>query len=140
MVEIIDHHRLGAITTLRPIRFFNDPVGATCTIIAMKFIEAGLTPSREIAGVLLCGILSDTLSLRMSTTTHQDKKAVKWLASLTGEDPEKLGVALLEAGMDLFRRAARYSPFPRHQDLHTLGKERADRAGDGAGICVEPVP
>ena len=101
VVEIIDHHRLGAITTLRPIRFFNDPVGATCTIIAMKFMEAGLTPSREIAGVLLCGILSDTLSLRMSTTTHQDKKAVKWLASLAGEDPEKLGVALLEAGMDL---------------------------------------
>jgi manganese-dependent inorganic pyrophosphatase len=101
VVEIIDHHRLGAITTLRPIRFFNDPVGATSTIIAMKFMEAGLTPAREIAGVLLCGILSDTLSLRMSTTTHQDKKAVTWLASIAGEDPEKLGVVLLEAGMDL---------------------------------------
>ncbi len=101
VVEIIDHHRLGAITTLRPIRFFNDPVGATSTIIAMKYREAGLTPSREIAGVLLCGILSDTLSLRMSTTTHQDKKAVSYLAPLAGEDPEKLGVALLERGMDL---------------------------------------
>ena len=101
VVEIIDHHRLGAITTLRPIRFFNDPVGATSTIIAMKYLEAGLVPSREIAGVLLCGILSDTLSLRMSTTTHQDKKAVKYLASLAGEDPEKLGVSLLEQGMDL---------------------------------------
>ena len=101
VVEIIDHHRLGAITTLRPIRFFNDPVGATSTIIAMKFLEAGLVPSREIAGVLLCGILSDTLSLRMSTTTHQDKKAVKYLASIVGEDPEKLGVSLLEQGMDL---------------------------------------
>ncbi len=51
VVEIIDHHRLGAITTLRPIRFFNDPVGATSTIIAMKYLEAGLVPSREIAGV-----------------------------------------------------------------------------------------
>jgi manganese-dependent inorganic pyrophosphatase len=101
VVEIIDHHRLGAITTLRPIRFFNDPVGATSTIIAMKFREAGLTPSREIAGILLCGILSDTLALRMSTTTHQDRKAVKYLAQITGEDPEKLGVALLEQGMDL---------------------------------------
>jgi len=101
VIEIIDHHRLGAITTLRPIRFFNDPVGATSTIIAMKFLEAGLTPSREIAGVLLCGILSDTLALRMSTTTHQDKKAVKWLAGIAGENPEQLGVALLEEGMDL---------------------------------------
>ncbi|HVP97574.1 putative manganese-dependent inorganic diphosphatase [Methanoregula sp.] len=101
VVEIIDHHRLGAITTLRPIRFFNDPVGATSTIIAMKFREAGLTPSREIAGILLCGILSDTLALRMSTTTHQDKKAVKWLAGIAGEDAEKLGACLLEEGMDL---------------------------------------
>ncbi|MDD1701496.1 MAG: putative manganese-dependent inorganic diphosphatase [Methanoregula sp.] len=101
VVEIIDHHRLGAITTLKPIRFANEPVGATSTIIALKFLESGLVPSREIAGVLLCGILSDTLSLRMSTTTHQDKKAVVFLAKVAGEDPEKLGVALLEAGMDL---------------------------------------
>lgn len=101
VVEIIDHHRLGAITTLRPIRFFNDPVGATSTIIAMKFREAGLTPSKEIAGILLCGILSDTLGLRMSTTTHQDRTAVKYLAGIAGEDAEKLGVELMEAGMDL---------------------------------------
>ena len=64
VVEIIDHHRLGAITTLRPIRFFNDPVGATSTIIAMKYMETGLSPSRQVAGILLCGILSDTLALR----------------------------------------------------------------------------
>jgi len=101
IVEIIDHHRLGAITTLRPIRFFNDPVGATCTIIAMKYLEAGLNPSREIAGVLLCGILSDTLLLKMSTTTHQDRKAVKFLAPFAREDPDVLGVQLLEKGMDL---------------------------------------
>ncbi len=101
VVEIIDHHRLGAITTLRPIRFFNDPVGATSTIIAMKYMEAGLSPSRQVAGVLLCGILSDTLALRSSTTTHQDKQAVRFLAPIAGEDPEKLGIALLERGMDL---------------------------------------
>ncbi|MGA2917956.1 putative manganese-dependent inorganic diphosphatase [Methanoregula sp.] len=101
IVEIIDHHRLGAITTLKPIRFFNDPVGATSTIIAMKFMESGLTPSPPVAGVLLCGILSDTLALRMSTTTHQDRQAVKFLARVSGEDPEELGIALLEQGMDL---------------------------------------
>ena len=101
VVEIIDHHRLGAITTLRPIRFFNDPVGATSTIIAMKYMEAGLSPSRQVAGILLCGILSDTLALRSSTTTHQDKQAVRFLAPIAGEDPEKLGIALLERGMDL---------------------------------------
>lgn len=101
IVEIIDHHRLGTITTLKPVRFLNDPVGATSTIIAMKFLESGLTPSRSCAGALLSGILSDTLSLRMSTTTHRDIKAVKYLATVAGEDPEQLGIALLEQGMDL---------------------------------------
>ena len=101
IVEIIDHHRLGAITTLKPIRFLNDPVGATSTIIAMKFMESGLTPSRGIAGALLSGILSDTLSLRMSTTTHHDIKAVKFLAPIAHEDPDQLGTALLRQGMDL---------------------------------------
>jgi manganese-dependent inorganic pyrophosphatase len=101
IVEIIDHHRLGAITTLKPIRFLNDPVGATSTIIAMKFRESGLTPSRGVAGALLSGILSDTLSLRMSTTTHRDRKAVTYLSPIAGEDPDRLGTALLEQGMDL---------------------------------------
>ena len=101
IVEIIDHHRLAAITTLRPIRFINDPVGATSTIIAMKFMGSGLTPSRAGAGALLCGILSDTLSMRMSTTTHHDKKAVTFLAPIAGVNPEELSIALLEQGMDL---------------------------------------
>jgi manganese-dependent inorganic pyrophosphatase len=101
IIEIIDHHRLGAITTLKPIRFFNDPVGATSTIIAMKFMESGLIPSRPVAGALLSGILSDTLSLTMSTTTHHDIKAVKYLTAVAGEDPCQLGRLLLEHGMDL---------------------------------------
>ena len=101
VVEIIDHHRLGAITTLKPIRFCNDPVGATSTIIAMKFMESGLTPSPPVAGALLSGILSDTLSLKMSTTTHRDSQAVKYLSPLAGENPDQLGTALLERGMDL---------------------------------------
>jgi manganese-dependent inorganic pyrophosphatase len=101
IVEIIDHHRLGTITTLKPVRFLNDPVGATSTIIAMKFLESGLVPSRGCAGALLSGILSDTLALRMSTTTHRDRKAVEFLAPLAGVDPNELGIALLERGMDL---------------------------------------
>ena len=101
IIEIIDHHRLSPITTLKPVKFLNDPVGATSTIIAMKFMESGLVPSRAVAGALLSGILSDTLSLRMSTTTHRDKKAVAFLAPIAGEDPEELGRILLEQGMDL---------------------------------------
>ncbi|MDD1680579.1 MAG: putative manganese-dependent inorganic diphosphatase [Methanoregula sp.] len=101
IVEIIDHHRLSPITTLKPVKFLNDPVGATSTIIAKKFMESGLVPSAGIAGVLLCGILSDTLALRMSTTTHHDRVAVKFLAPIAGVEPEELGTSLLERGMDL---------------------------------------
>jgi manganese-dependent inorganic pyrophosphatase len=101
IVEIIDHHRLSPITTLKPVKFLNDPVGATSTIIAKKFMESGLVPSPGIAGVLLCGILSDTLALRMSTTTHHDRVAVKFLAPIAGVEPEELGTSLLERGMDL---------------------------------------
>ena len=101
VVEIIDHHRLSPITTLKPVKFLNDPVGATSTIITMKFLESGLVPSRGVAGALLCGILSDTLALKMSTTTHRDKKAVDYLAPIAGADPAELGAVLLERGMDL---------------------------------------
>jgi manganese-dependent inorganic pyrophosphatase len=101
IVEIIDHHRLSPITTLKPVKFLNDPVGATSTIIAMKFLQSGLVPSRGAAGSLLCGILSDTLALKMSTTTHRDKKAVEFLAPVAGVDPAELGPALLERGMAL---------------------------------------
>jgi manganese-dependent inorganic pyrophosphatase len=101
IVEIIDHHRLGTITTLKPIRFLNDPVGSTSTIIAMKFFESGRTPSPAVAGVLLCGILSDTLALRMSTTTSRDRAAVENLAKVAGVNPGEVGIALLEQGMDL---------------------------------------
>ena len=101
IVEIIDHHRLSPITTLKPVKFLNDPVGATSTIIAKKFMESGLIPSQGIAGVLLCGILSDTLALRMSTTTHHDRVAVKFLTPIAAVEAEELGASLLERGMDL---------------------------------------
>ncbi len=107
ILEIIDHHRLGAITTLKPVSFLNEPVGSTSTIITHKFMDKGLTPSVPAAGMLLAGILSDTLGLRMSTTTEKDKKAVSFLAGLTGLDPAEFGTALIKQGMDLVHAAPR---------------------------------
>lgn len=101
IVEIIDHHRLGVISTLRPIRFINEPVGSTSTIITTMFTARGRTPSRSTAGLLLCGILSDTLVLRMSTTTDEDRKAVTYLSGLLDIDPQDLGTRLIEKGMAL---------------------------------------
>lgn len=97
--EIMDHHRLGGITTLNPIRFRNEPVGSTATIITMRYREEQVTPAPEIATILLAGILSDTLGLRMSTTTDQDKEAVAYLSNLTGIDPESFGKTLINKGL-----------------------------------------
>lgn len=101
ILEIIDHHRLGAISTLKPVKFLNDPVGSTSTIITKKYAESGITPTPEIAGILLAGILSDTLILKMSTTTPEDHKMVAYLAAITGLDPDAFGTKLLERGMIL---------------------------------------
>jgi len=101
ILEIIDHHRIGAISTLKPVKFLNDPVGSTSTIITEKYREAGITPPTAIAGILLAGILSDTLVLRMSTTTTDDREAVAYLAPIAGVDPVAFGTRLLEKGMNL---------------------------------------
>jgi len=101
IVEIIDHHRLGAMTTLKPIRFDMEPVGSTSTIIARRFREAGVTPSKEIAGVLLSGILSDTLGLKMSTTTQVDVDLVSYLADIAQVNAEEYAQELISEGMAL---------------------------------------
>ncbi len=121
VVEIIDHHRIAPVTTLKPIKFLNDPVGATSTIIAMKYRESGIIPSKSIAGLLLSGILSDTLALRMSTTTQKDIKTVEYLVEISGEDPDELGISLLKEGMAL-------SEFSLH-DLLTRDKKEFDLQG-----------
>ncbi|MFH0967608.1 MAG: putative manganese-dependent inorganic diphosphatase, partial [Methanobacteriota archaeon] len=99
ILEIIDHHRLGTITTLQPIRFRNEPVGSTCTIITMRYQEEQVVPTQNIATLLLAGILSDTLVLKMSTTTNRDKEMVEYLSGITGIEPEKFGSDLINKGL-----------------------------------------
>ena len=101
IIEIIDHHRLGAISTLKPVKFLNSPVGSTSTIITEKYRDAGINPPAGIAGMLMAGILSDTLVLRMSTTTRQDHDAIGYLAPIAGVDPFVFGTKMLEKGINL---------------------------------------
>jgi manganese-dependent inorganic pyrophosphatase len=70
-------------------------------------MEEGQSPSVPSAGMLLAGILSDTLGLRMSTTTEKDRKAVLFLAGITGIDPVEFGTTLIKQGMDLVHAAPR---------------------------------
>ena len=106
ILEIIDHHRIGSLETSGPVYFRNVPVGCTATILYQMYGEQGLTPSREIAGLLLSAILSDTLVFRSPTSTPQDETAAKALAALAGEDIQSYAEQMFEAGADLTGRTA----------------------------------
>ncbi len=97
IVEVIDHHRLG-INTAQPIRFINDPVGSTCTIISELFRSAEIEPSPEIAGIMMSGIISDTLNLTGPTATPQDSEAMNWLESLAGIKATELAQEIFNSG------------------------------------------
>ncbi len=84
IVEIIDHHRLGAPRTKLPIDVYVRPAGSSCTLVAELFKFRGVVPPPQIAGLLLAGILCDTLSLRSPTSSAADRAAVEELSRLSG--------------------------------------------------------
>jgi manganese-dependent inorganic pyrophosphatase len=97
ILEVIDHHRLGNLATKYPITFINKVVGATCTIITNLYREQGFTPEKDIASILLCGILADTLYLQSATTTDIDREAAAYLSSLSGLEIQILSNELQSA-------------------------------------------
>src|SRR5438105_2201722 len=108
LLGIIDHHRIADVHTNRPIMFRADPVGCTGTIIAGLYHEAGVDVPREVAGLLLAGLLFDTLILRSPTCTPRDERIAAILAEVAGEDIEQFGHELFAAAAtDLSSRSAK---------------------------------
>lgn len=101
ILEIIDHHRVGDISTVAPIFVYNDPVGSTCSVVAGMMLLHQIDIPREIAGILLSGILSDTLLLTLSTTTERDRESAHRLAQIAGVDWKSYGKELLHASINL---------------------------------------
>ena len=101
IVGIVDHHKIGTIGTTLPINFRNMPVGSTNTIIYMLFKENNIEIPSHIAGLMLSGIISDTLLFKSPTTTEIDKEIVKDLAKIANVDYEKFGMDMLKAGASL---------------------------------------
>ncbi len=97
IIEIVDHHRISIGPTERPIKITCDIVGATCTLIYEMFKESNIIPPKDIAGILLGGIVTDTLFLRSPTSTFRDKNAIKELEHLC----EYSGAKLLEETLDV---------------------------------------
>jgi manganese-dependent inorganic pyrophosphatase len=112
LLEILDHHRLGNPSTHAPIRFTVDIVGSTSTLVSEQIEEAGLSAPPALAGMLLAGLLSDTLILTSPTTTGRDKKAAERLgrwafvrgSSLEGESVASYGKQVLSASAGLSAR------------------------------------
>ncbi len=98
ITEIIDHHRLGNVPTDQPILFMNRPVGSTCSIVADLFRSHGLTPEPSIAGVLMSGIISDTLLLNSPTTTPLEGELLEWLSPIAGITSEALAELIFASG------------------------------------------
>lgn len=112
LVEILDHHRLGSSSTHVPIRFTIDVVGSTSTLVSERIEEAGLSAPPDLAGLLLAGLLSDTLILTSPTTTERDRQAAdrlgRWAfvkgGALVNETLRSFGEGVLRAGSGLASR------------------------------------
>ena len=100
ILEIIDHHRLGSLETVSPVYFRNQPLGCTSTIIYQMYQEQGVEIPKEIAGLLLSAIISDTLMFRSPTCTPLDKGVAKRLAEIADVDIEDHAKKMFRAGSD----------------------------------------
>ncbi len=98
IVEVVDHHRLGDLRTQEPILFLNRPVGSTCTIVADLFRGAGLEVGPELAGIMMGGLVSDTLNLRSPTTTSVDSEILGWLEEIAGVTGSELAETIFSSG------------------------------------------
>lgn len=125
IIEIIDHHNIANIGTSHPINFRNMPVGSTNTIIYLMYRENGIKIPKEMAGMMLSGILSDTLILNSPTTTNIDKDAVNHLARIAQVDYKKYGFDMISYGTKLVgktKEQALYNDFKRYPtDLGVIG-------------------
>ena len=101
ILEIIDHHKLGAVETMNPVFFRNQPLGCTATIIYQMYGENHIKINKKTAGLMCSAILSDTLMFRSPTCTPADVKAARALAELAGIDIEEYAVKMFRAGSNL---------------------------------------
>ncbi|MDG0873996.1 manganese-dependent inorganic pyrophosphatase [Paenibacillus thiaminolyticus] len=101
VLEVIDHHRIANFETSGPLYYRAEPVGCTATILNKMYKENGKTISKNIAGLMLSAIISDSLLFKSPTCTEQDVAAARELAAIAGVDAEKYGLDMLKAGADL---------------------------------------
>ena len=125
ILEIVDHHNISNVGTTHPINFRNMPVGSTNTIIYLMYKENNIKITKEMAGMMLSGILSDTLILNSPTTTNIDKDAVNNLSRIAKVDYKKYGYDMISYGTKLVGKTKEevlYTDFKKYPtDSGTIG-------------------
>ena len=101
IIEILDHHKLGGFSSSEPILLWNNPVGSTSTIVSLCYRQLGIPVPKPIAGLLMSGLISDTLNLTSPTTTTIDCDALNRLANIAGVDPDELAKEIFSVGSPL---------------------------------------
>ncbi|OIK14188.1 manganese-dependent inorganic pyrophosphatase [Bacillus sp. MUM 116] len=101
VIEVIDHHRIANFETSDPLYYRCEPVGCTATILNKMYKENGKQISKEVAGLMLSAIISDSLLFKSPTCTEQDVAAARELAEIAGVDADTYGLEMLKAGADL---------------------------------------
>lgn len=107
VLGVIDHHRIANFKTSDPLYYRAEPVGSTATILSKIYKEQGVKIPKEIAGLMLSAVISDTLLLKSPTTTSEDYRAAEELAELAGVSLDDYGLELLKAGTDISSKTAK---------------------------------
>jgi len=106
ILEIIDHHRIGTLETVSPVFFRNQPLGCTATIIYQMYQERGIEIPKNIAGLMMSAIISDTLMFHSPTVTEVDKIAANKLSEICGIEIEEFAIDMFGAGSNLSDKEA----------------------------------
>ncbi len=106
IVEVLDHHRIGAMRTAQPILFRNEPVGSTSTLVAECFFRGNVEMPKSVAGLLLAGMVADTLNLTSPTTTERDVEVLAKLEALSGVNAREFKDRMFASGSLLISRTA----------------------------------
>lgn len=127
VLEVIDHHRIANFETAHPLYYRAEPVGCTATILNKLYKENGVEIRKEIAGLMVSAIVSDSLLFKSPTCTEQDVAAAKELAAIAGVDLDTYGLDMLKAGADLSGKTA--------QDLISIDAKEFTMGGSKVEIA-----
>lgn len=123
ILEIVDHHKLGDISTTLPIAFRNSPVGSTNTIVYQMYQEQNISIEPKIAGLMISGILSDTLLLKSPTTTLMDREAIKGLEKIIDIDIHDFAMKMFKKGTSLTGQSTEEIFHKDFKEFHLYGEK-----------------